>query len=392
MPNIALKRLGRRIRLGIVGGAEPSLIGPVHREAARLDDLFSLEACVLSSRPEKCAAAARELGIPRAYATTQEMFRAENARGDGIDAVAIVTPNDSHFRILGEALDAGIHAICDKPLTTTISEALQIRDRARTANKVVVLTQNYSGYPMVRQAKAMVADGVIGNVHQIHGVYVVGQMGRIFETDDSNVAPSMRWRMDPDRGGESHVLIDIGTHIHHLASYISGLHVAEVMADLGSAVPGRRVHDSANILLRYSNGCFGVFWVTKTASGASKLEIELYGERGGLYWEQSNANVLVNFRPDEPAQNIARQSAAILPFARRAMRGPGIHFVEGFREAFANIYADFADLVVAAISGSEPDRYAAEVPGVIDGLRSLAFVDACIASSKNRTWRPVSTY
>lgn len=237
----------------------------------------------------------------------------------------------------------------------------------------------------------MIADDRIGNVHQIHGVYAVGQMGRVFENDASNILPSMRWRMDPDRGGESHALIDIGSHIHHLASYISGQQVSEVMADLGNAVAGRSVHDSANILLRYPNGGLGTFWITKAASGANKLEIELYGDKGGLLWEQANANTLVHMRQDEPVAHIARQSSVIYPAARRAMRGPGVQFVEGFREAFANIYADFAELVVAAISRRAPDRHATEVPSLIDGLRSLAFIEACLASAKSRSWVSVSS-
>lgn len=390
--NIAIRTLGRRIRLGIVGGAGHSLIGPVHREAARFDDLFSLDAAVLSSNPQKGNAAAAALGIPRSYETTAEMFSAERARPDGIEAVAIATPNDSHYRILCEALDAGLHVICDKPLTTTTAEAQHIVQRAETAGKVVVLTHNYSGYAMIRQARAMVAAGDLGRIHQVHGVYALGQMGRLFEADEGAVPPSMTWRIDPSRGGDSHVLVDIGTHVHHLVTFITQLQVAEVVADLGPVVRGRTAHDSANVLLRLENGAFGSIWTTKAASGASKLEIEVYGDKGGILWEQADANNLLHMRQGVPPALIGRQVAGLYPPAIRAMRGPGYHFVEGYREAFANMYVDFAEQILADMGMVSPDRLAWEAPSVRDGLRSMAFIEACIASSRDRQWRTVERF
>jgi predicted dehydrogenase len=387
--NIAIQTLGRRLRLGIVGGAGHSLVGPVHREAARFDDLFSLDAAVLSSNPQKGNAAAIALGIPRSYETTAEMFSVERARPDGIEAVAIATPNDSHYRLLCEALDAGLHVICDKPLTSTMAEAEDVLHRAKIAGKVMVLTHNYSGYAMVRQARAMVEAGDLGTIHQVHGLYALGQMGRLFEADEDGIPPSMKWRIDPSRGGESHALVDIGTHVHHLVTYITKLQIAEVMADLGPAVAGRTAHDSANIIFRLENGAFGSIWATKAASGASKLEIEAYGDKGGLLWEQADANNLLHLRQGFPPALIGRQVAGLYPPAIRAMRGPGFHFVEGYREAFANLYVDFAEQILAGMGMKAPDPLAWEAPSVVDGLRSMAFIDACLASSRDRQWRVV---
>ena len=387
--NIAIRKLGRRLRLGIAGGAGHSLIGPVHREAARLDDLFSLDAAVLSSNAERGDAEAAALGIPRSYSSTAEMFAMEKARPDGIEAVAIATPNDSHYRILCEALDAGLHVICDKPLTSTKAEADDVLVRAKAAGKVVVLTHNYSGYAMVRQARAMVAAGELGKIHQIHGVYALGQMGRLFEADEGGVPPGMRWRIDPARGGDSHALVDIGTHVHHLATFITQLQVVEVMADLGPAVQGRAAHYSANVMFRMENGAFGSFWATKAASGASKLAIEVYGDKGGVLWEQADANNLLHMRQGQPPALIGRQVAGLHPAAIRAMRGPGYHFVEGYREAFANMYVDFAEQILAMMGKGAADHLALEAPSVVDGLRSMAFIEACVASSQDRQWRQV---
>ena len=384
--NFAIQKLGRRLRIAMIGGAGHSLIGPVHRAAARFDDLFEISASVLSSDPERSRAAGDALGIPRSYASVEEMFAGEKLRADPIDAVAIATPNDSHYSLCVEALSQGFHVICDKPLTNTLSEAIALREVAEKSGRILVLTHNYSGYPMVRQAREMVRAGVLGKVQQIHGVYALGQMATLFEDKAETTPNSMIWRVDPERGGASHVLMDIGTHVQHLAHYVTGLEVTDVCTDLGAVVAGPRAHDSANIMFRLENGGFGTMWTTKAAAGASKLELEVYGEAGGLHWRQSDAGNLCYLRQNQPPQMLGRQISALSELARGAMRGPGYHFAEGYREAFANIYADFARLIVAKIKDTAVPECVLQVPGITDGIRTMRFVEACLRSSSERRW------
>ena len=381
--------LPRRLRLGLVGGAGGALIGPVHRLAARMDDRFELVAGVLSSRPERALAEAASLGLPRGYPDVASMIAAESLRPDGIHAVAIMTPNDSHAAIAGLALDAGLDVICDKPLTNDLESAVALAAKARAKGLVLALVHNYSGYPMVREARAAVAAGEIGPVRVVHVAYVQGSLATRVEDHPESMSSRLKWRLDPAVGGPSHVLGDIGTHAHQLLTYVSGQRVAAVLADVGAALPGRASHDSASVILRMQDGARGMLFVTKAASGAENaLTLEVYGEAGGISWQQSAANALRVMRNNRPAELRTRGLPTLYPLAQRATRLPPGH-PEAFLEAFANIYADFAELVRARRQGTPPDPLAAQGPDAQAGAEGLAFIEACLESTRTGGWASV---
>lgn len=376
--NTVIRLMGRRLRLAVIGGGPGSFIGAMHRQAARLDDRYELVAGALSSDPARSLAASMSLGIPpeRSYPDGHSLINAEAARSDGADVVAIMTPNDSHYRFAMLALDHGMDVICDKPMTNTLVEARALHDKVRTSGLVFCLTHNYSGYPMVRQAKAMVLEGMLGDVRLVQVDYVQG--GR------AKPGPGRTtWKEDPARGGPSLVLGDIGTHAHHLLRFITGLEVAEVAADVGAIVPGRQAHDYAGALLRLSNGARGNFWVTQAAAGVENgLRIRVSGALGSLEWQQENPQVL-HFKPlDAPAQLRTPRGPGTLPLAARASRIAAGH-PEGFHEAFATLYTDAGDTIAARRSGTPPDPLALFFPDAADGLYGQRFVDAAIASSRN---------
>ncbi len=384
--NPVIARLGRRLRLGMVGGGGIGLIGPVHRAAARLDDLIEIKAGVLSSDPERSLAQAKALGIERGYGDVAAMIAGERERPDGIDAVAIATPNDSHEAIAGQALAAGLDVICDKPLTNDLASARALARRARESGLVFCLTHNYSGYPMVRQARAMVAAGELGPLRLVHVTYVQGSLGsRVEDTPDAMPA-RLRWRLDPAKGGASHVMGDIGTHAHQLLSFVTGQPVARVMAEVGAVLPGRTAHDTGMALLELEGGAKGVLLASKAATGAENaLSLEVYGEEGGLFWEQASLNQLRHMRNGEAARLLTRGLPGLHPLARRAARVPPGH-PEGFHEAFANLYADFAEAVSARLAGTTPDPLCLHFPTAEDGADGLAFIEACLASTREGRW------
>ena len=379
-PVIAL--LGRRLRLAVIGGGEGSFIGAMHRQAARTDDRYEIVAAALSSDPARSQAAGRQLGLPaeRSYASGSALIRAESAHASGADVIAIMTPNDSHFALSMEALDHGLHVICDKPLTNSAAEAAQIVERARARERVFCLTHNYTGYPMVRQARAMVAEGLTGPIRLVQVEYVQGGRAR--------PGPGRRlWKEDPVRGGPSLVMGDIGTHAHNLLRFITGLEVAQVAAEIGAIVPERITHDFAGALLRLSNGARGSFWVTQAAAGVENaLRIRVSGAQGTLEWQQEHPQVL-HWRPlDGPAQVRTPNGQGTLPLAARASRIVAGH-PEGFPEAFANLYADAAEAIAARIAGTAPDPLALHFPTAEDGLQGLRFVEAVVRSSaENGRW------
>ena len=378
--------LGRRIRLGLVGGGGDALIGPVHRIAARLDDRFDLMAGVLSSDAARARAQAEAIGLPRSYPDVPTMIAEEAGRPDGIDAVSIATPNDSHARFAHMALDAGLDVICDKPLTNDLDSALALVAKARATGLVLSLTHNYSGYPMVREARAAVAAGEIGPLRVVHVSYVQGSLGTAVEARPDAMSSRLRWRLDPAKGGESHVLGDIGTHAHQLLTYVAGERVGAVLADVGAALPGRTAHDTAAAILRMRNGARGVLLATKAATGAENaMAIEVYGEAGGLFWQQSAANELRVMRDGKPAEIRTRGLPGLHPLTRRGTRLPTGH-PEAFFEGFANLYVDFADLVAARRAGVAPDPLALEGPDAAAGADGLAFIDACLESTSSGGW------
>jgi len=374
-PVIAL--LGRRLRLAVIGGGPGSFIGPMHRQAARLDDRYEIVAAALSSNAEKSLAAGEQLGLPpeRCYPDAPTLMAAEAARPDGADVVAIMTPNDSHFPYAMAALEHGFDVICDKPMTNTLVEAEVLLARVQDTGRVFCLTHNYSGYPLVRQARAMVAEGQLGDIRLVQIEYVQGGRAR---PGPGRTA----WKTDPARGGPSLVLGDIGTHAHQLLRFVTGLEVAEVAADLGNVVPGSSAHDFAGALLRLHGGARGSFWVTQAAAGVENgLRFRVSGSFGTLEWMQEHPQVL-HYKPlDAPAQVRTPRGPGTLPLAGRSSRVAAGH-PEGFPEAFANLYSDAAEAIAARRSGQAPDPLALHFPTAHDGWMGMRFVDAVIRSSE----------
>ena len=380
--NTVISLLGRRLRLAVIGGGPGSFIGAMHRQAARLDDCYELVAAALSSDAQKSVRAGQEIGLPadRCYRDAMALMAAEAKRADGADVVAIMTPNDSHFAYAMEALAKGFDVICDKPMTNTLTEAEQLQQRVAETGRVFCLTHNYTGYPMVRQARAMVAQGQLGTIRLVQVEYVQG--GRA-KGGPGRVA----WKEDPVRGGPSLVMGDIGTHAHNLLCFITGLEVAQVAAEVGSIVPDRVTHDYAGAMLRLSNGARGSFWVTQAAAGVeNSLRIRVSGSLGSLEWQQEHPQVL-GFKPlDAPAQQRTPNGPETLPLAARSSRIVAGH-PEGFHEAFANLYSDAAEAIAARRSGQKPDPLALQFPNAEDGLSGIRFVDAVIRSSQfNGAW------
>ena len=387
----AFGRLGRRVRLGMIGGGGEALIGPVHRIAARLDDEFELVAVVLSSDPEKGRRQAATLGIARAYGDIGEMIACERGRPDGIDALAIMTPNDTHAVLAEQAIAAGWDVFCEKPLANTFGDGRRVLEAARGSGLVFCLAHNYSGYPMVREARAAIAAGEIGRVHLVQVSYLQGTLGTRVEEHPERMPARMKWRLDPDKGGPSHVLSDIGTHAHQLATFVLGEPVDAVLADVGTAVSGRTTHDTASVILRMRGGARGVLLASKAASGAeNRITIEVYGDRGGLQWDHANPFQLRVMRSDGPAELRSAGQAWLHPLAKRASRLPPGH-PEAFLEAFANLYRDFAVLVAARLTGVEPDPLAMHIPTAEDGLAGLDFIDACLRSTEQGGWAACQT-
>ena len=383
--NPVISMLGRRLRLGVIGGGSGSFIGAMHRQSARRDDRYQIVTGVLSSDPEKSRKAAAEIGIDsdRIYSSVQEMLGAEAARKDGIDVVAIMTPDDSHFTYSIAALEHGIDVICDKPMTSTLEEAEALHKKVQETGLVFCLTHNYTGYPMVRQAKAMVMEGQLGIIRLVQVEYLQGG-----KADESKPMPDvMTWKYDPVRGGPSRVMGDIGTHAHNLTRFITGLEVDEVAAELGTIVPNRPIHDYAGALLRFDNGGRGSFWVTQAAAGVENcLHIRVSGSLGTLEWTQEIPQVLT-FRPLRgPAQNRTPNGPGTLPLSARSTHLVAGH-PEGFPDSFANLYSDAAEAIAARRAGLPADPLAMYFPSSLDGLLGLRFVNSVIeSSSANGKW------
>ena len=383
--NHTIKPLGRRLRLGVIGGGPGSFIGPVHRTAARLDDNYEVVASVLSLNPERSKAEGMAIGIApdRAYGTAQEMFSGEGSRSDGIDVVAIMTPNDSHYRLCVAALDAGLDIICDKPLTTSLDDALDLVGRVRAAGAVFCQTFNYTGFPLVRQAMAMVRDGDIGEIRMVEVEYIQGHNAALTEGE---AGASLNWHFVPEKVGASLIMGDIGSHAHHMARYVTGHNFARLTADIATVVPGRNAHDHAGILFRLDNGAPGVMWVTQAGAGAVHgLHFRVFGARGGLEWFEETPNQLFHSRLGEPALTYEHAGPGLKPEARRAQR-IGIGHPEAYQEAFAVLYADAAAAIVARKLGKAPDRLALDFPTVEDGAHTMKFIAAAVESAKTGSW------
>jgi predicted dehydrogenase len=376
----------RRIRLGMVGGGQGAFIGGVHRMAARLDDRYTLVAGALSADAARAHASAAELHIAadRSYASYQDMAHAEAALDDGIDIVAIVTPNHLHGPIASAFLDVGIHVVCDKPMTTTLAEALALVQRVRQTNCLFALTHNYSGYPLVRQAREMVAAGELGEVRVVQAEYPQDWLSTALEATGQKQAV---WRADPAQAGAGGSLGDVGTHAEHLARFISGLELAEVSADLSSFVPGRLLDDNAHVLLRYTNGARGMLWSSQVAPGnENNLKVRIYGSKAGLEFRQENPNQLWFTPLGQSPRLLTRGCAGNGAAAAYATRIPAGH-PEGYLEGFAQIYKDVADQLQARWAGTAPNPLACSVPTVEDGARGMKFIEAVVESSRaNGRW------
>lgn len=368
-----------RIRLGMVGGGRDAFIGGVHRIAARIDDRFELVAGALSSTPERSEESARALGISRSYGTFDDMAAAEAAREDGIEAVAIVTPNHMHYPAAKAFLERGIHVICDKPLTATDADAAAMAEAVARSDALFVLTHNYTGYPMIRQARDMVLAGDLGRLRIVQVEYPQDWLTDPAEAEGVKQA---EWRTDPARSGAGGSIGDIGTHAHNLACFVTGLRVESLAADLQSFGANRTLDDNAHVMLRFGDGVRGMLWSSQVAPGnENALRLRVYGDKGGLEWLQEDPNYLW-FTPHGQAKRLlTRNGAGANAAAGAVSRIPGGH-PEGYLEGFANIYAEAADAIRAVQAGTPRDRAMGLLPGIAQGLDGMAFIRACVASSR----------
>jgi len=371
--------MGERVRLGMVGGGQGAFIGAVHRIASRIDDRFTLVAGALSSDPARAAASAAELGIAadRSYASYEEMARAEAARADGIEAVAIVTPNHMHAGPAIAFLNAGINVICDKPLAATQEQAEAIAAAVKASKAKFVLTHNYTGYPLIRQARQMVAEGQLGEIRIVQAEYVQDWLTEATEKTGNKQA---EWRTDPARSGGGGAIGDIGTHAFNLLSFVTGLKAEQLSADLQSFGPGRQVDDNAHIMLRFAGGARGMVWASQVAVGNENgLRLRIYGTKGGIEWGQENPNVMTFAPFGQPKRLLTRGGAGLGGGASSWTRIPPGH-PEGYLEGFATLYNDAADLIRGTGDGSL-------LPGIDAGMEGMWFIRACIESSQaNGKW------
>lgn len=382
---IAPLGLGRRLRLGMVGGGATSLIGDSHRIASRLDDRYELVAGAFDIDPQRGRRFAADLGVApdRTYDTYQDMVEGETSRDDRCDLVAICTPNSSHFAIAHAFVERGFNVVCEKPLTTSVSDADALVRAVQGRRVVFAVMYGYTGYPLVREARAMVQSGELGEIRVVHTEFAHGAYAA--ETAVAGAPPT--WRLDPQIQGPSFALGDIGTHALFLATYVSGQLVEEVAADLHSFVPGRQLDDNAHVMLRFDGGARGTLWASGVAAGiVHGHRIRVFGEKGGLEWHQSRPNELLfmtrNGRPVVMTRDLPGLSAASL-FRSRISAG----HAGGYFEAWANIYSDVADAIAARLMHREPDPLALQFPTVLDGARGVKFIDAAMASAaRGGTW------
>ncbi len=378
--------LNRKLRYGMVGGGPGAFIGAVHRKAAALDGEIELVAGAFSSDPEKSRqmGTALHLDPRRVYRSYEEMAEKEAALPpeERIDFVAIVTPNHLHYPIAKTFIEAGFHVVCDKPLTTTLEEAEALCRLVAQYKVLFALTHNYSGYPMVKQARAMVQEGLLGEIRKIVVEYPQGWLATPLEQTGQKQAA---WRTDPKMAGAG-ALGDIGSHAEHLARYITGLELDRLCADVTTFVPGRKVEDDANLLVHYQNGARGILYASQVSVGEeNNLRIRIYGEKAALEWHQEEPNYLYVRYPDRPEQVYKRGNDYLAPAARRASRLPSGH-PEAFIEAFANIYLNFARTLKAHLAGEKPDPLDLDFPTVQDGARGVHFILTALESGRRRAW------
>lgn len=373
--------MNRKLRMGMVGGGSDAFIGAIHRLAAFMDGQIELVCGCFSINPEISLSSGKSYYLPenRVYQTYEEMFASEVKlpEGDRMDFVTIVTPNFAHFGPAMMALENGFNVVIDKPITFTLDEALKLQAKLQETGLLLALTHTYSGYPAVKQAKQMVAEGQLGKIRKIFVEYPQGWLSSKLE-DSGN--PQASWRTDPKRSGKAGAMGDIGTHAHHLAEYITGLKTTELCAELNVFVPGRLLDDDGAVLLRFDNGAKGVLMATQIAAGEENaLKIRVYGDKGGLEWAQHEPNTLIAKWAAKPTE-IYRVGTGFMGSAAIAnTRTPGGH-PEGYLEAFANIYRNFSFTLRAKMNGEQPKPEWLDYPGVEDGIRGMQFIDAVVES------------
>ncbi|MFC1225206.1 MULTISPECIES: Gfo/Idh/MocA family protein [Pedobacter] len=374
----------RKLRMGMIGGGKDAFIGAVHRLAANMDGLIELSAGALSVNPEVGYESGKMLFLPdnRIYNNYEEMLTKESElpADERIDFVTIVTPNFAHFAPAMMALDKGFNVVIEKPMTLTLEEAKELHAKVEETGLTLCLTHTYSGYPMVKQAKQMVSEGKLGAIRKIVVEYPQGWLSTLSEREGNAQAA---WRTDPSKTGKSGCMGDIGTHAAHLAEYISGLKITKICADLNIVVPGRAIDDDGNVLLKFDNGANGVLVASQIAAGEENaLKIRVYGEKGGLEWHQMEPNTMIVRWLDAPAQIYRTGNGYMDSFAKHNTRTPGGH-PEGYLEAFANIYKNFALTVDAKLNNEQPTAEMLDFPGTSDGIRGMAFIENVVASGQS---------
>jgi predicted dehydrogenase len=377
--------MSRKLRMGMVGGGKDAFIGAIHRLAAFMDGQIELVCGALSINPTIAQESGEMLFLPkeRIYLNYEEMITKEAALPADIrmDFLTIVTPNFAHFAPAMMALDNGFHVVVEKPITFTLDEAKQLKAKVEATGLTLCLTHTYSGYPMVKQAKAMVAEGALGKIRKVWVEYPQGWLSKLSEREGNAQAA---WRTDPKKSGKSGSMGDIGTHAAHLAEYITGAKISKLCADLNIMVPGRALDDDGSVLLHFDNGAAGVLMASQVAAGEENaLKIRVYGEKGGLEWAQMEPNTLILKWLDQPTQIYragSNYTDRLSSFATNSCRTPGGH-PEGYLEAFANIYKNFTTTIQAKIDGTTPSKEALDFPGVEDGIRGMAFIDNVVASA-----------
>jgi predicted dehydrogenase len=373
--------MNRKLRMGMIGGGKDAFIGAIHRLAANMDGLIELSCGALSVKPELAIESGKILFLPenRTYLNYEEMLKKESElpADERIDFVTIVTPNFAHFAPAMLALDYGFNVVIEKPITLSLDEAKQLKQKLDETGLTLCLTHTYSGYPMVKQARQMVKDGVLGSIRKIMVEYPQGWLSTLSEREGNAQAA---WRTDPAKTGKSGSMGDIGTHAAQLAEYISGLKISKICADLNIVVPGRAIDDDGNVLLKFDNGSNGVLVATQIAAGEENaLKIRIYGEKGGMEWHQMEPNTLMVKWQNAPAQVYRAGNGYLSKAALHNTRTPGGH-PEGYLEAFANIYRNFALTVNAKLNNEEPTAEMLDFPNVNDGIRGMAFIENVVAS------------
>ncbi|MCH2204405.1 MAG: Gfo/Idh/MocA family oxidoreductase [Lentisphaerales bacterium] len=375
----------RKIRMGMVGGGRGAFIGAVHRIAAAIDQQIELVCGAFSSTPEKSKASGSDFFLPpeRCYGTFQEMIETEKTlpEGERMDFIAIVTPNHMHFPPAKMALENGFHVLSDKPACFNTAEVKELAEIVKNSGKLYGLTHNYPGYPMVKQARQMVKEGKLGKIRKVIVEYPQGWLAT--KVEDDAEAKQASWRTDPSKSGAGGCIGDIGTHAENLAEYITGLEIKELAADITAFVEGRQLDDDCNVLLRFDNGAKGILHSSQISVGEeNNLNIRVYGEKGGLEWHQKEPNSMLVKWLEEPMQVYRTGMGYMSDIAQAGTRTPPAH-PEGYLEAFANVYKNFANHIRTVEAGETPDEICTDYPKIEDGVRGMAFIDAVVASSNN---------